>query len=68
MDCRGNTLDLDVGRLQKLSFKTGRFLEKGRFRSYRACGEVVEWRYVGISKRIHTCCGAKVGDSSIGNW
>ena len=43
MDSRGNPLNLDVGRLQKLSFKTAKFLEKGRFQSYITCGEVVEW-------------------------
>jgi hypothetical protein len=43
MDARGNLLNLDVGSLQKLSFKTTKFLEKGRFQSYIMCGEVVEW-------------------------
>ena len=69
MEYRGNSMNIDVGRLQKLRFKTAKFLEKERFRSYIACREVVEWRYVKISKRIHARCGAKlVGDNRILSW
>jgi len=39
MDYRGNPLNLDVGRLQKLSFKTAKFLEK-------ECRDPVEALYV----------------------
>ena len=68
MDSRGNPLRcLDEGRMQKLSFKTAKFLEKGKFQSYITCGEVIEWRYVAITQRIFPCCGAKVGDDSIRN-
>lgn len=42
MDSRSNSLNLDVGRLQKLSFEVGKFLEKGRFQSHITCAEVVE--------------------------
>ena len=39
MDYRDNTLNLDVGRLQKLSFDTAKFLEK-------ECRDPVEALYV----------------------
>jgi hypothetical protein len=42
MDCRGNVLNLDIGCLQKWSFKKAKFWEKGRLQSYVTCGEVVE--------------------------
>ncbi len=69
MDSRGNPLNLDMGRLQKLRLKSARFLEKGRFQSYITCGEVVEWRYAAIPQRIFGRCGAKlVGDYRILFW
>ena len=39
MDCRGNLLNLDVRRLQKLSFETAKFLEK-------ECRDPIEAVYV----------------------
>ncbi len=39
MDSRGNPLNLNVGRLQKLSFKTAKFLEE-------ECRDPVEAMYV----------------------
>lgn len=42
MNSRGNPLNLDVGRLEKLSFEGAKFLEKGRFQSHITCTGVVE--------------------------
>lgn len=43
MDSRDISLNLDVGRLQKLSFEIAKLLGKGKFQSHITYGEVVEW-------------------------
>jgi len=43
MEHKDNSVKLDIGHLQKVSFKTAKFLGKGRFQSYITYGEVVEW-------------------------
>ena len=42
MDSIDISLNLDVGRLQKLSFEADKFLEKGKFKSHITCAEVIE--------------------------
>ncbi len=39
-------LKLHVKRLQKLSFRVSKLLERERFESHIRCGHVIEYRYV----------------------
>jgi hypothetical protein len=62
MYSRDNTLNVDVDRLKKMSFKSAKFLEKGKFQSYVTCGEVVKWSMEQFFKEyipavVRTWCG-----------